>query len=172
MLSTTEKPSVSAAELRAALGEFATGVTVVTTRDAEDRPVGLTVNSFSSVSLAPPLVLWSLSLHSLSLAAFRSCTHFAVNVLTAAQVDLARRFASRTRTRWEDVTWEAGAHGVPLLSGCAAFFECRRRQAYAEGDHVIFIGRVERCHREPGMAPLLFHGGRYFVDHDLRTPPD
>jgi flavin reductase (DIM6/NTAB) family NADH-FMN oxidoreductase RutF len=146
--------------LRRTFGRFATGVTIVTCLDAAGRPVGLTVNSFGSLSLDPPLVQWSLWLDSGYLDAFRQARHFAVNVLAAAQVDLSQRFASAAEDRFGEGHWEAGTGGVPLLGGCAAHFECETESAQPFGDHMLFVGRVLRAVESP-RAPLLFHGGRY-----------
>lgn len=159
-------PPFTALELRAALGQFATGVTIITTREAGGRPVGLTANSFNSVSLEPPLVLWSLARRSSSLAAFTASAHFAINVLAAEQRPLAERFASKAVDRFEGVPWRAGEGGAPVLDGVAAVFECRHHSHHEAGDHVIFIGRVERCERRLGAAPLVFHGGRFFAGLD------
>ena len=148
--------------LRDTLGAFATGVTVVTALDPDGRAIGLTVNSFNTVSLDPPLVLWSLSLASPSLEAFRQASHFAVNVLAADQQALSERFARRNSDKFADVDWREGLGGAPLLSGCCAVLECRNEVQHAGGDHLIFIGRVEGCSRQD-KAPLLFHGGRYRV---------
>lgn len=166
-------PAVAAFSLtdfRAALGMFATGVTLVTARGRRDQLFGLTANSFNSVSLDPPLVLWSLSRHSLSLAAFRAGTHYAINVLAADQLALARRFAAPLPDRWDGVCWRPGAFGAPLIEGAVAHFECANRSRYDEGDHVIFVGKVEHCAHRPGVAPLLFHGGRFYTEHELREP--
>ena len=146
---------------------FATGVTIVTTRTAEGRPVGLTAKSFNSVSLEPPLVLWSLSQAAASLAAFRAGSHYAINVLAADQKALAERFAAKGADRWSGVDSVPGAGGAPLIAGSAATFECFIRSRYDEGDHVIFVGEVERCTWRPGAAPLLFHGGRFFTELPL-----
>ncbi len=146
--------------LRDALGAFATGVTVVTALDPDGRAIGLTVNSFNTVSLDPPLVLWSLSLASPNIAAFRAASHFAVNVLAADQQAVSECFAQRNSDKFADIDWRAGRGGVPLLSGCCAVLECRNENQYAGGDHLIFIGRVETCSRQ-NKPPLLFHGGRY-----------
>lgn len=146
--------------LRDALGEFATGVAVVTARGADGQPVGVTINSFASVSLEPPLVLWSLGLHSPSLAAFESCSHYAVNILAADQVEFSQRFSQAQEDRFAGIALEVGAGGTPLLPGCSAWFECRNEIRYPGGDHVILVGFVENFRREP-KAPLVFHGGRY-----------
>jgi flavin reductase (DIM6/NTAB) family NADH-FMN oxidoreductase RutF len=162
-----QPPSFSAQEFRAALGMFATGVTIVTARTAEGQVVGLTANSFNSVSLTPPLVLWSLSRAAASMAVFSAGSHYAINVLAADQKALAERFATRGADRWNGVTFDTGAGGAPLLHGAAATFECFNRSRYEEGDHVIFVGEVERCAHRTGASPLLFHGGRYFTEHPL-----
>lgn len=148
--------------LRDTLGAFATGVTVVTALDPDGRAIGLTVNSFNTVSLDPPLVLWSLSLASPSLEAFRRASHFAVNVLAADQQALSERFAQRNSDKFAGLDWREGLGGVPLLPGCCAILECRNETQHAGGDHLIFIGRVEGCSRSD-RAPLVFHGGRYRV---------
>jgi 3-hydroxy-9,10-secoandrosta-1,3,5(10)-triene-9,17-dione monooxygenase reductase component len=146
--------------LRAALGRYATGVTVVTCLDADGRPVGLTVNSFGALSLQPPLVLWSLRTVSPSLAAFSAARHFAVNVLGAAQVDLSRRFASPLADKFAEGEWHAGEGGVLVLNESAAVFECETASQQDEGDHRLFIGRVLRF-VDGGLPPLVFHSGRY-----------
>jgi flavin reductase (DIM6/NTAB) family NADH-FMN oxidoreductase RutF len=162
-----QPPSFSATEFRSALGMFATGVTIVTARTADGQVIGLTANSFNSVSLDPPLVLWSLSRAAASLPAFSTGSHYAINVLAAEQKTLAERFATRGADRFAGVSFDQGAGGAPLLHGAAATFECFNRSRYEEGDHVIFVGEVERCTWHPGASPLLFHGGRYFTEHPL-----
>ena len=157
-------PSFSNQEFRAALGMFATGVTIVTAVTAEGQPIGLTASSFNSVSLDPPLVLWSLASAAASLPAFRAGSHYAINILSAEQKSLAERFALKGADRWSGVSWDMGAGGAPLLHGAAATFECFNRSRYEEGDHVIFVGEVERCTWRPGAAPLLFHGGRFYTE--------
>lgn len=146
--------------LRAALGRFATGVTIVTCTGPDGAPVGLTANSFNALSLDPPLVLWSLRRASASLAAFEAAPHFAVNVLAETQVDLSRRFASPQLDKFGEGTWGAGLGGVPVLAGCAAVFECEVASRQLAGDHVLFIGRVLRL-ADLSVAPLLFQGGHY-----------
>ena len=157
----------NATQLRAALGMFATGVTVVTALDEQGAPVGLTANSFNSVSLTPPLVLWSLSQRSGSLPVFAAGSHYAINILGAEQRDLAERFAARRADRFAGVPWQPGVSGVPVLAGAVAVFECANRSRYEEGDHVIFVGEVERCTHTPGAAPLLFHGGHFYTELPL-----
>lgn len=160
-------PSFSSQEFRAALGMFATGVTIVTARAADGQVIGLTANSFNSVSLAPPLVLWSLARAAASLAVFSAGSHYAINILAADQRQMAERFALRGIDRFGGVAFDQGAGGAPLLHGAAATFECFNRSRYEEGDHVIFVGEVERCTARPGASPLLFHGGRYYTEHPL-----
>ena len=147
-------------DFRNALGTFATGVAIVTTIDTAGAPVGLTCNSFSSVSLSPPLVLWSLSLRSPNLSNFLQAPHFAVNVLAADQVDLARRFAQAIPNKFDSVTFAPGIAGVPLIGDVAAQLQCRNETRYYSGDHVIFIGHVlQYVWRD--CSPLVFCRGRY-----------
>jgi flavin reductase (DIM6/NTAB) family NADH-FMN oxidoreductase RutF len=160
-------PSFSSADFRHALGMFATGVTIVTARDAAGRPVGLTANSFNSVSLAPPLVLWSLSRQASSLAAFSAGSHYAINILAADQRALAERFAGPRADRFAGLALREGVGGAPIIEGAAAVFECANRSRYEEGDHVIFVGEVERCERREGASPLIFHGGRFYTELPL-----
>ncbi len=162
-----QPPSFSPEEFRTALGMFATGVTIVTARAADGQPIGLTANSFNSVSLAPPLVLWSLARAAASLAAFSNGSHYAINILAADQKALAERFAVKGGDRWSGVEFEQGTGGAPLLAGAATTFECFNRSRYEEGDHIIFVGEVERCNVRPGASPLLFHGGRFYTEHPL-----
>ena len=157
----------SSREFRASLGMFATGVTIVTARTSEGDMVGLTANSFNSVSLDPPLVLWSLARAAGSLPSFSAGSHYAINILAADQRDLAERFARKGADRWSGVAFTEGAGGAPLLSGAAASFECFNRSRYEEGDHVIFVGEVERCAHRLGASPLLFHGGQFYTEHPL-----
>jgi flavin reductase (DIM6/NTAB) family NADH-FMN oxidoreductase RutF len=160
-------PDFSAREFRTSLGMFATGVTIVTARTATGDLVGLTANSFNSVSLEPPLVLWSLSRVAGSMAAFSNGMHYAINVLAADQQKLAEQFAARNGDRWAGVEFTEGVSGAPLLAGAAATFECFNRSQYAEGDHVIFVGEVERCGHRDHASPLLYHGGKFYAEHPL-----
>jgi len=160
-------PAFSSHEFRAALGMFATGVTIVTARDASGQRVGLTANSFNSVSLAPPLILWSLARRAASLPIFAEGSHYAINILAAEQKDLALRFATAHGDRFAGVAWRAGSGGAPILDGTVAVFECFNRSRYEEGDHVIFVGEVERCDHRAGAKPLLYHGGKYFTELPL-----
>lgn len=146
--------------LRGALGRFATGVTIITCIDGDGQPMGLTANSFASLSLDPPLVLWSLRLASSSLPAFAAARHFAINVLSETQVELSRRFASPAPDKFGDGVWTRGLGGVPVLGGCCAVFECAVDGQQIVGDHTLFIGRVLRL-ADGAVAPLLFQGGHY-----------
>jgi flavin reductase (DIM6/NTAB) family NADH-FMN oxidoreductase RutF len=165
--SRAQSPSFSVDQFRAALGTFATGVTIVTARDAGGVPIGLTANSFNSVSLDPPLVLWSLSREAGSMPHFSRGSHYAINILAADQRDLAERFSRKEGDRFAGVAFREGSMGAPILEGAAAVFECFNRSRYAEGDHVIFVGEVEHCERRAGAQPLIFHGGRYFTELPL-----
>ncbi|HEY9281803.1 MAG TPA: flavin reductase family protein [Eoetvoesiella sp.] len=153
---------------RSALGRFATGVTIVTTRtNKEKNPVGLTISSFNSVSLEPPMVLWALSKESTSLAAFQNADRYVIHVLAAQQLHLAKKFAQGSQAkRFEGLRLTQAPNGTLMLDEpeCAAWFECYNLNRYEAGDHIIFIGQVERCHRSFGQ-PLVYHAG----DFDL-TP--
>lgn len=162
-----QPPAFSRNDFRAALGMFATGVTIVTARTSEGALVGLTANSFNSVSMDPPLVLWSLGRAASSLAVFSAGSHYAINILSADQQDLARQFSSRSEDRFAGVAFSQGAGGAPLLDGAAATFECFNRSRYEEGDHVIFVGEVERCSHRSWASPLLYHGGKFYAEHPL-----
>lgn len=146
--------------LRNALGRFATGVTVVTTRTASGKLEGLTANSFSAVSLDPPLVLWSLRKSAPSLASFEGAGVFAINVLAKSQRPVSQHFATPQEDKFAGVEHVPGISGCPLLVGAIASFECTTEHAVTGGDHVIFIGRVVRVHHRDD-EPLIFSGGRY-----------
>ncbi len=147
--------------LRNALGRFATGVAIVTAIDPDGQPIGLTVNSFSAVSLDPALVLWCLDNSSHNLEAFRRTSHHAINILALDQEELSTRFATWPVDRFAGIPWQAGAGGAPVFPGCCARFEVANESAVAAGDHTIFIGRVERFSEDSAQLPLLFHAGRY-----------
>ncbi len=147
-------------DLRRALGNFVTGVTVVTTRNASGELAGLTVNSFSSLSLAPPLIMWSLALSSASFGAFKACTHFTVNVLAEDQRLVAERFARSGGDKFSGLAVRESIPGVPMLDGVAASFTCRTASRYPGGDHVILIGEV-LTYQHSDRAPLLYAHGRY-----------
>src|SRR5580704_15326154 len=143
-------------DYRRALGQFATGVTVVTARASDGRKVGVTVNSFSSVSLDPPLILWSLSRQTPSFIDFTNATHFAVNVLEARQHHLSRQFSTPLPDKFAGVEFEEGTGAVPLLHGAIAQFVCRKVRQHDGGDHIILVGEVEQYKYNEGQ-PLVFH---------------
>lgn len=145
-------------DFRDALGRFATGVTVVTCA-GPDGPVGITANSFSSLSLDPPLVLWAPARASLRFPAFDRAPHFAVHVLGTEQRDLCRAFA-RDAGAFHRLDWRANPEGVPVFDSCLARFECRKRAAHEGGDHDIHVGEVLRARCRAG-EPLVFFGGGY-----------
>ena len=146
---------------RDALGMFVTGVTVVTAAGDSGEPVGLTVSSFNSVSLDPPLVLFSIDREAQSLPALRRAPGYAVSVLSADQVELSRRFASTGADKWAGLDLEFGFEGAPLIPGAIAGFECRPHATYDGGDHEIFVGQVVGHRTAPLAAPLVFFGGQY-----------
>ena len=152
--------TVSTLALRAALGRFATGVTIISCRADDGSRVGLTANSFNALSLEPPLILWSLRSASPTLDAFLAASHFAVNVLAENQVELSRRFASPAPDKFAEGSWAEGLGGAPVLAGCAAVFECEQLSSQTAGDHVLFIGRVRRVSEAP-ITPLVFQSGHY-----------
>jgi flavin reductase (DIM6/NTAB) family NADH-FMN oxidoreductase RutF len=147
-------------DFRNALGCFGTGVTVITAMGSDGRRVGLTANSFSSVSLNPPLVLWSLVMHSPSLAVFQEASHFTVNVLAQHQEHLARHFARASDDKFAGMAWKPGLGGAPVLEDVVAEFQCRNAYRYYGGDHVIFLGAVESYTYGP-QEPLLFSRGTF-----------
>ncbi len=155
-------------QLRNVLGTFTTGVTIVTTRDAQGGYHGVTANSFSSVSLEPPLVLWSQAYTSKSFAAFQESENFAVNILADDQIALSNHFAKSGGDKFDQVPFSKGLGGIPVLEGTVAHFECVKVAAYPAGDHVIYVGRVEAVSHS-GRRPLAFAHGRYMVPyaHDL-----
>jgi flavin reductase (DIM6/NTAB) family NADH-FMN oxidoreductase RutF len=154
-------------DFRSALGTFATGVTIITATADDGKPYGLTCNSFASVSLNPPLVLWSLGMYSQGLQIFQNASHFTVNVLGASQQALASKFAKSGVDRFDGVDWKPGLGGAPLLAGSVATFQCRAANRYYGGDHVIFLGAVE-AYAYNKQEPLLFVGGGFgrFVGDD------
>jgi flavin reductase (DIM6/NTAB) family NADH-FMN oxidoreductase RutF len=146
--------------LRDALAQFATGVTIICAHAGEGRYVGFTANSFNSVSLAPPLVLWSLAHRSRSLAAFAGAPHYVVNVLAATQVELARRFSRPHADRFAGVDFALGWAAAPRIAGCVAWLECRHHARLRAGDHDVFIGEVMTCTRGAGEG-LVFANHRF-----------
>ncbi|MEZ2720061.1 flavin reductase family protein [Paenalcaligenes hominis] len=147
---------------RHALGHFPTGVAIVTTRTPEGRPVGLTINSFSSLSLEPPLIMWSLVNHSPSLAIFEQCNYFAINVISQQQIEAALGFAnSQIEDKFALVSHVDGEEGVPLLDDCVATFVCENYKQHEGGDHTLFIGRVVRHSTITEHEPAVFHRGKF-----------
>ncbi len=151
---------IAADHFRRVLGHFATGITVLTTCDADQRPTGLTASAFCSVSLEPPLILVCVDHKSQSYPALRERGQFAVNILRADQEAISRRFASTSLTKFDGVPYRLGALGVPLLDEALAQLECVVVSAHVEGDHTIFVGRVEQTRLTDGQ-PLLYYRGRY-----------
>ena len=153
--------AIDAADFRAALGSFVTGVTIVTASDDSGCDVGVTANSFNSVSLDPPMVLWSLARKSASLPVFAKASHFAVHILAADQEELSNRFARSGMDKFAGLEIDRGAGRAPLLPGAAARFQCRTAFQHDGGDHVIFVGEVLRFDHDPHGTPLLFWRGDY-----------
>lgn len=156
----TENSNFTPPALRQAFGSFATGITVITALDASGKPTGITVNSFASVSLDPPLVLWCIDLGTPSFATFRDCTHYAINVLSADQEDISNRFANPSADKFAGIDYGHGIGGIPLLSGCVATFECSNAAQYPGGDHLILVGKVEN-YQVSLDAPLLYFASKY-----------
>jgi flavin reductase (DIM6/NTAB) family NADH-FMN oxidoreductase RutF len=152
-------------QLRNALGQYATGVAVVTTHTPGGLPVGMTINSFGPLSLDPPLIMWCLRRSASRGAVFAAADHFAINVLAAGQGHLAQQFAMRNHGEFAGTGWYQGPRGLPLLRGALGAFTCRRAEQLDGGDHVIVVGHLENYAITAG-PPLVFHGGRY---HTLRA---
>jgi flavin reductase (DIM6/NTAB) family NADH-FMN oxidoreductase RutF len=147
-------------DLRKALGSFGTGVTIVTTKASDHRLVGVTANSFSSVSLEPAIVLWSLQKTSPNLLAYDDCGRFVVNVLSLSQIEHSKRFASSVPDKFDGVSYGLGIEGLPVLKDCAATFECRTIQRLDVGDHILYLGEVE-AYQHQDQTALLYVQGRY-----------
>lgn len=148
------------AALRQLFGCFATGVTVVTVRDAEGRCRGMTANSFTSVSLNPPLILICVATLAPIWPNFVAASSFAVNVLAADQRDISQRFARPAEDKFAGIHWQAGKLGAPLIDNAVAYLECRRVREIEAGDHMILLGEVAHFGHQP-FAPLVFHRGSY-----------
>jgi flavin reductase (DIM6/NTAB) family NADH-FMN oxidoreductase RutF len=146
---------------RQAMGRFATGVTVVTALDSAGAPVGVTVNSFSSLSLDPPLVLFCLDRQTMAFAAFADSRHFAVNILRDSQQALSEAFASGRDDAWDGLAYDRWDSGSPILAGCLANVECARHRSHDGGDHMILVGRVLRIAYADADTPLINYRGRY-----------
>ncbi|MFD5599352.1 flavin reductase family protein [Leucobacter sp. NPDC058333] len=147
-------------DLRAAFGQFATGVTVVTTVTPDGERIGVTANSFTSLSMDPPLVLWCPGRHLRSLPAFETATHFAINVLASNQHGLSGKFATGSTDKFDGVAVREGIAGIPVLEGTLATFECETVARHEAGDHVIYVGQIRR-YAHAQAKPLVFHGGSY-----------
>lgn len=160
VVSSAAAKGIDTRELRDALGCFATGITIVTARAADGQAAGVTANSFCSVSLDPPLVLWCLAKSAPSKPVFANATHFAIHVLAEHQADISARFSRPSKDKFAGLQVTDGLAGTPLLEDAVAVFECRCEQRYDGGDHLIIVGRVER-YRHTDRPPLLFHFGRY-----------
>ena len=156
----SDRRQVTADEFRRACGRFATGVSVATVLDSKSAPHGLTVSSFTSVSLHPPLILICLGHAVTCIEAFRAATHFGINVLTAGQRPLSERFARKGHDRFDGTPWERGQTGVPLLPGALAKIECAVYERIVAGDHDIFVGRMLHAEVAEG-DPLLYFASRY-----------
>ena len=171
-------PDFETPHFKQALSRFATGVTVITTfapgaqkgDSASSSFVGITASSFNSVSLTPPLVLWSLGQGASSAPLFHGGTHYVVNVLAADQLDVCNRFAFGKGDRFTDTAYTLGESGLPILNGALAWFECHNRSRHEEGDHVIFVGEVERCGFSDETAPLVYQGGQFSSTAPLNKP--
>ncbi len=157
-------------QLRQVFGSFVTGVTVITTVDRAGKRHGLTANSFSSVSLDPPLILWSQSIMAPSHAVFSNAEYFAVNILAEDQIDISNRFASPVQDKFANIECITGFEGLPLISGCCAYLECKRVSNYPGGDHSVFLGQVQRFQKH-NRSPLVFSNGSYMLakQHELTT---
>ena len=148
-------------DFRQGLGLFPTGVTIVTTQSDDGHPIGMTASSFNTVSLDPPLVLWSIDRRSLSLDAFTQCEHFAINVLSKQQQDLSNLFASKGADKFANTPFTEGAGKSPLLEDCIAQLECKMWKTYDGGDHIIIVGEVLNYRYDKTLEPLVFYAGNY-----------
>lgn len=163
------KPTFNSKDFRQALGMFATGVTIVTARAADGTPVGMTANSFNSVSLEPPMVLWSLAKNSRSLPVFNDADHWNVHILSNDQNALSNRFARAGEDKFSGLTLDAGMTEAPLLPNCSARFQCKTMFRYEGGDHIIFVGEVI-SYDQSARPPLLYVTGGYALATRLSEP--
>jgi len=173
-MSTAEDTPFSDREFRDVLSHFATGVAVMTSVGLDGSRLGATVSSFNSVSLDPPLVLFSIGRNAKAFASWEAAQAFTVNILAEAQSDVSTRFARAMSDKWQGIEPRAGKNGAALLPGAVAWLECASYAKYDGGDHLIIVGRVEGLAlREPGCRPLIFFGGKYRrldSDHPIETP--
>ena len=156
---------------RDTLGLFVTGVTIITTVSRQGQAVGITANSFNSVSLDPPLVLWSIAHTARSLPVFRDAEHFAVHILREEQQSLSQRFAQSADDKFSGLDLSPGHGGVPLLKNCAACLECKTYAQHEAGDHILFLAEVIDFTSDKRARPLVYHGGRYAELADIDTAP-
>ena len=147
-------------QLRSLLGQFATGVTVVTTTGQDGRKVGMTANSFTSVSLEPPLILWNIAKTATNLDDFRECEHFAINILNEQQEQTSNHFAKSATDKFNSIEQVEDVLGIPVLSDALATLVCKNYEWVEAGDHYIILGQIEHCSINSGK-PLLFHNGKY-----------
>jgi len=157
---TGNRPTFDSALLRETLGCFPTGVVVAATRGDANAPVGLTINSFTSVSLDPPLILWSIALNAPSLSAFREHDAFTINILSEEQQSLCMQFATPADNKFEGVSWRPGYKDTPIISDALAVLQCRTYRRYEGGDHEIYVGEVKKI-EFTDKKPLVFHRGRF-----------
>lgn len=166
------QPEIDSRALRDALSSFATGVTIVTTADTSGEPIGMTASSFNSVSMDPPLILWSVTKTALSAPIFEKASHFAVHVLAANQMTLSNRFARSGADKFEGVDYKTDERGVPHLAGVLTRFDCRTWSVYEGGDHWIIVGEVQNMETQKGEG-LVFSGGSYATAASIQPPnPD
>jgi len=163
MSNTSNANTFDPRDFRRALGQFPTGVTIITARDDKGEPIGVTASSFNSVSMDPPLVLWSVDKGAFSASIMENAEHFAVNVLAKSQVDMSNRFAGRGEDKFAGVEYSKSKHGLPLFNDCAAQFECKTWNVYEGGDHLIIVGEVLNYHHDESLSPLVFACGSYAV---------
>lgn len=169
----SDNSQIDPRDFRNALGTYGTGVTIITATAADGKPYGITCNSFASVSLNPPLVLWSLGVYSSSLTVFQNASHFTVHVLGTSQQALADKFAKSSEDKFAGVDWTPGLGNTPVLAESVANFQCRFVNRYYGGDHVIFLGAVE-AYAYNTREPLLFARGaygRFLADDERKKSP-
>lgn len=163
MSNTDSKAELDPRNFRRALGQFPTGVTIITTKDDKGEPIGVTASSFNTVSIDPPLVLWSVDKRAYSASIMENAEHFAVNVLAKSQIEMSNRFAGRGEDKFAGIDYNESEHGSPLFKDCAAQFECKTWNVYEGGDHLIIVGEVLNFSHGEGVAPLVFACGSYAV---------
>jgi flavin reductase (DIM6/NTAB) family NADH-FMN oxidoreductase RutF len=156
-----QQQTIDKQEYRKTLGQFPTGVTVITTLSDTGEPVGMTASSFNSVSMDPPLILWSIDHRAHSLEIFENCKHFAINILSDQQKDVSNLFASTGADKFKDTEFTEGVGKSPLLPNCIAQLECRTWNTYDGGDHTIIVGEVMACTHDETQSALLFYQGDY-----------